>query len=95
MIKDRRHFFEVIEKLEPYLMEFDKTGQMIPKIYSSDCKIGEDKHQSVIVIIHDECTFSINDGPQFGWQKDGNTFLRSKIKIEELWFSSFYFFLAN
>lgn len=56
-----------MEKLEPYFVEFDKTGQMIPKIYPSDCEIGRDKRQLVIIIIHNQCTFLSNNGLQFGW----------------------------
>ena len=52
-----------MEKLEPYLVEFDKTGQIIPKIYPLDCEVGGDKRQPVIIITHDECTFLSNDGP--------------------------------
>lgn len=89
VIEDRRHFLEVMEELEPYLVEFDKTGQMIPKIYPSDCEVGGDKRRPVIVITHDECTFSSNDGPRFGWQKDGDTFLRPKSKGRGIMVSEF------
>ena len=40
VIENRRHFFEVMEELEPYLVEFDKTGEMMPKIYPLDCEVG-------------------------------------------------------
>lgn len=80
MIEDWRHFLEVIEELELYLVEFDKTGQMIPKIYPSDCKVGANKRQPIIIITHDQCTFSSNKGSRFRWQKDGDTFLRPKSK---------------
>ena len=59
-------------------MEFDKTGQIILKIYSLNYEIRGDKHQPVIVIIHDKCTFSFNDGPR--WQKNGDIFLCPKNK---------------
>lgn len=44
VIEDWRHFLKVIEELEPYLVEFDKTGQMIPKIYPSDYEVRANKH---------------------------------------------------
>ena len=66
VIEDHKNFLKVMEKLEPYLMELDKTGEMIPKIYSLDCKVEGDKRQPVIVITHDECIFSSNDSPCFG-----------------------------
>lgn len=53
---------------------------MISKIHSSDCKIGGDKCWPVIVIIHNEYTFSFNDSLRFGWQKDRDTFLCPKSK---------------
>lgn len=43
VIEDRRDFFEVMEELEPYFVEFDKIHQMILKIYLSDCEVGKDK----------------------------------------------------
>ena len=33
VIEDRKNFLKVMKELEPYLVEFDKTGEMIPKIY--------------------------------------------------------------
>ena len=43
VIEDRKNFLKVMKELEPYLMEFDKTGEMIPKIYLSDYEVREDK----------------------------------------------------
>lgn len=89
VIEDRKHFLQVMKELEPYLVEFDKTGQMIPKVYPSDCKVRGDKRRPVIVITHDECTFLSNDGPCFGWQNNGDTFLRSKSKNRGIMVSEF------
>lgn len=75
VIEDRQCFYKVMKELEPYLVEFDKTGQMIPKIYSSDCEFGGDKQRPVIIITHDECIFLSNDSPCFRWHKDRDTFL--------------------
>lgn len=57
VIKDQRHFLKVKEKLELYFMEFDKTSQMILKIYLSNCKMRENKHKLVIIITNNEYTF--------------------------------------
>lgn len=46
-------------------MEFDKTGQTILKVYYSDCEVGRDKRESVIVITYNEYTLSSNDDPRF------------------------------
>lgn len=40
MIEDQRYFLEMIEELELYLIQFDKTGQIILKIYLLDCEVG-------------------------------------------------------
>lgn len=66
VIEDCKHFLQVINELEPCLVEFDKTGQMIPKVYHLDYEVGGDKRRPVIFITHHECTFSSNDGPRFG-----------------------------
>lgn len=42
---------------------------MISKIYPSGCEVRRDKCQPVIVITHDEYTFSFNDGPDLGGKK--------------------------
>lgn len=54
-----------MKELKPYLVEFDKTGEMMPKIYPLNYEVGGDRRQPVIVIIYDECNFLSNDGPQF------------------------------
>lgn len=84
-----------MEELEPYLVEFDKTGQIIPKIYLLNFEIGGDKHQPVIVIIHDKCTFSFNDGPQLRWQKNGDIFLCPKSKSWGIMISEFLLFFGQ
>lgn len=40
IIENYKHFFQVMKNLEPYLVEFDKTNQIVLKIYLSDYKIG-------------------------------------------------------
>lgn len=56
----------MIEELEPYLVKFDKTCQIIPKIYLLNYEIEEDKWKPVIVITHDKCIFLSNDNSCFG-----------------------------
>lgn len=43
MIIDCKHFFKVIEKLKLYLVEFNKTNQIILKIYPSNYVVRGDK----------------------------------------------------
>lgn len=94
VIKNRKYFLQEIKELEPYLVEFDKTGQMILKVYPSDCEVRGDKRQPIIVIIYDKCTFSFNDGPCFRWQKDGDTFLQPKNKGRGIMVSEFLLFFG-
>ena len=62
VIKNQKNFLEIIEKLKPYLVKFDKIGQMILNIHPSDYKIKTDKYQPVIIIIYNKYTFSFNNG---------------------------------
>ena len=80
VIEDCKHFLKIIKELEPYFVEFDKTGQMILKVYPSNCEVGGDKRRPVIIIIHDKCIISFIDDLCFGWQKYEDTFLRLKNK---------------
>ena len=53
--------------LEPYLVEFDSEGNIKDKVYPYDCQVRSINRRPVIVITHDECTFSANDGKTHGW----------------------------
>ena len=62
VVEDRERFLKTMKELEPYLVEFEEDGTMKAKNYPSDCKGGGDEHRPIILITHDECTFSSNDG---------------------------------
>jgi hypothetical protein len=66
-------FSKTLEELEPYLVQFDENGKILDKLWSKGCQVGGDDRRPVIVITHDECVFSSNDGPRFTWQGDGNS----------------------
>ncbi len=53
-----------MKELKPYIVEFDEDGVIKPKVYPLDCAIGGNDWQSIIVITHNKCTFSANDGIQ-------------------------------
>lgn len=40
VVEDFKFFLEKIEKLKPYIDEFEENGAMKPKIYPPDCKLG-------------------------------------------------------
>lgn len=50
-----------MEELKPYMVEFNEDGTMKDKEYPLDCAVGGGIRRPIIVITHDECTFSAND----------------------------------
>lgn len=48
------------------------------KNYPSNCQVGDDKRQPIIIITHNECTFSSNDGICKAWTRINDIFLRCK-----------------
>lgn len=67
-----------MEELKPYMVGFEEDGAMKDKIYPPDCVVGGQNRRPVILITHDECTFSANDGIRKAWTRKGDTFLRPK-----------------
>ena len=67
-----------MEDLKPYIVEFEEDGKMKPKTYPSGCTVGGSDWQPIIVITHDKCTFSANDGIRRAWTRVGDTFLQPK-----------------
>ena len=62
MVKDQNRFLIKIEELKPYMIEFNEDGAKKAKHYPVDCVVGDKKRYPIIVITHNECTFSANDG---------------------------------
>lgn len=56
VLEGRKWFLRTIKD-----MEF-RDGTMKEKYYSLDYAIGSDQCQPVIIITHNECIFSLNDG---------------------------------
>ena len=52
---------------------------MKPKVDPSDCEVGKNNRQPIIVISYDECIFFANDGVRRAWTQKGDTFLRPKV----------------
>ncbi len=67
VVEDRANFLKKMEELKPYMFEFFEDGAMKPKVYPSNCVVGGKNRQPIIVITHDECTFSANDGVRKAW----------------------------
>ena len=62
VVEDCKNFLKRLEELKPYIVEFEEDGTMKPKIYPADYAVGGDERRPIIVITHDECTFSANNG---------------------------------
>ena len=78
VVEDCKHFLNRMKDFEPYLVEFEADGAMKPKTYSLDCAVGGNKQCPVIVITHDECIFSANDGKRTAWTRQEESWLRPK-----------------
>ena len=71
------------------MVEFDENGAMKPKVYPSDCAVGKENRRPIIVITHDECTFSANDGVRKAWTRKEDAFLRPKSQGQGIMTSDF------
>ena len=89
VVEDRKKFLEKMEELKPYMVEFEENGAMKEKIYPSDCAVHGPNRRPIIVITHDECTFSANDGIRKAWTRKGDTFLRPKGRGQGIMTSEF------
>lgn len=76
--KDYKKFLNKMEQLKPYLVEFDENDKMKNKTYLSDCMIGGEERRPIIVITHNKCIFSVNDGIFKTQTRIRNTFFYPK-----------------
>ena len=72
VVEDRQNFLRIMKDLEPYLVEFEEDGSMKTKNYPNDCAVGGNIRRPVIVITHDEYTFSANDRIRRAWTRVGD-----------------------
>ena len=89
MVEDRQKILRIMKDLEPYLVEFEEDGSMKTKNYPDDCAVGGNTRRPVIVITHDECTFSANDGIRRAWTRVRDIFLRPKGRDQGIMVSDF------
>ena len=68
---------------------FDSSGTILDKSYPEDCEVGGSQRRPIILITHDESTFSANDANKQAWLKDSDTFLRPKGKGQRIMVSDF------
>ncbi len=62
VVEDRTNFLKKMEEFKPFLVEFNEDGTMRSKVYPLNYVVGGEDYRPIIVITHDECTFSANDG---------------------------------
>lgn len=60
------------------MVEFKEDKTIKKKTYPSDCAVSGNQRRLVIMITHNECTFSANDGVRQAWTRKGDMFLRPK-----------------
>lgn len=89
VVEDCEVFLEKIEELKSYMVEFDENSAMKPKVYPSDCAVEGNNQQPIIVLTHDECKFSDNNGIRKAWARKSDTFLRPKGQGQGILVSEF------
>lgn len=78
-----------MKSLLPYLVEFREDGIMVPKEYPDDCAVGGPNRRPVIMITHDESTFSANDSRRKIWTLEGHGIFRPKGRGRDIMASDF------
>ena len=67
MIEDQNYFLTKIEKLKPYIVEFNEDNAIKAKNYPVHYAVGGEKRNLIIVITYDDCIFSATNGVQKAW----------------------------
>lgn len=62
LIEDCERFLKTMEKLKPYILEFNEDDIINDKKYLFDYVVGGRIWQPIIMITHDKCTFFANNG---------------------------------
>ena len=88
VVEYRKTFLDEMKSLLPYFVEFS-DGSMLPKEYPDDCAVGGSDKRPIIMITHDESTFSANDGRRKVWTLNGQGILRPKGKGRGIMVSDF------
>ena len=89
MIEYREIFLEEMKVLLPYFVEFKEDGTILPKKYPDDYAVGGSDQQPIIMITHDESTFSANNSRQKVWTFEGHGILCPKRKKKGIIVSDF------
>ena len=85
----RETFLNEMKSLLSYFVEFFEDGTMVSKEYPDDCEVEGPDRRPIIMITHDESTFSANDGRRKVWTLNGQGILRPKRKEKRIMVSDF------
>ena len=94
LVEDQNHFLIQMEELKLYMVEFNEDSTMKAKDYPVNCAVGEEERHPIIVITHDEYTFSANDGIGKAWTRKRNTFSQPKEQNQKIMTSNFLLFFG-
>jgi hypothetical protein len=91
VVKDRNTFVGTLETLADYLVEFNEDGTIKDKAYPLGCEVYGSESRPIILVTHDEATFSANDGICRAWMDMNGeaTYLRPKTKGQGIMVSEF------
>ena len=89
VVEYRERFIESLEELWPYIVEFEDDGTIVNKVYPENCVVGGLDRQPIILVTHDESTFSSNDGRRQAWTGPSRQFLRPKGREQGIMVSDF------
>lgn len=92
VLEYKETFLAKMAALFPYFAEFQKDGTILDKIYPQDCAVGGANRQLIIMITHDESTFSAKDGCRCAWIQERHNILRPKRKGRGIMVSDFLLF---
>ncbi|PWW78823.1 hypothetical protein C7212DRAFT_84671, partial [Tuber magnatum] len=73
----REKFVNALEGLWPFAVEFENDGSIREKAYPPGCEVGG-LMRPIILITHDESTFSSNNSWRQAWVKQGSQIIRPK-----------------
>ena len=61
VVEYREIFLEEMKSLLLYSVKFEEDIRILPKKYLSNCVVGGPDRRPIIMITHDESTFSVNN----------------------------------
>ena len=88
-VEDCKTFLKKMKKLKSYIENFYENGAIKSKTYSLDSAVEKENRQPIIVITHNEYTFSANDRVCREWIRKKNIFLQSKERRQSIITSDF------